>query len=316
MNKKNIWLFLIFSLLVFSCQTKQINFKLQKIWEIGSNEKESPYFFAYITDGITDDKNNLWIVDMKLGVVKKFDRDGKFKITIGKRGNGPGELMAPNSIFIKDDKIYIRELFGEIEIYDTTGKYIKTLNTLPGNFILLTKDNRILTNIQGRENNFILIYSEKGEKLDSFGVVASLPPVLQRILKIKSDFVRRAWIHNDYLFAGLGCQYMIHIYDLRTKKLVKELTRKINYPLKIKPRLRPFTTISVFVNDKYIYYSYVITKNDSSNQYLDIWDLRKEKYLSTIKLKGQIIAFDSDENVYVEEFIPYVKLIKYKLIKL
>ncbi len=314
MDKNNIFLIIWLILLLASCRSHKVQFELQKLWQIGSNEKESSYFFAFIADGITDEKGNLWVVDMKQGLVKKFDKNGEFKKSFGGRGNGPGELASPNSIFIKDDKVYIRELFGEIEVYDTSGKYIKTLKVPPGNFILLTEDKKILTNVQGKKENFIFIFSENGEKLDSFGVSRTLPALLKKILKIEHDFVRRACIYDNYLFAGFGFQYLIHIYDLKTKRLIKELKRKIEYPTELKPRLRPFSTIFIFSDDKYIYYSYVINKKDSSYYYLDIWS-RNSKYLNTVKLPGQLITIDKKKNLYIEIFTPYIKIYKFRLIE-
>jgi|Deesub1362B_J571_1020462.scaffolds.fasta_scaffold00181_50 sugar lactone lactonase YvrE len=72
-----------------------------------------------------DSAGNIYIVDSGNERIQKFDKNGKYIKTIGRKGQGPGEFDSPTSIFIDvEDNIYIKD-GREIEIFDKNGNFIK-----------------------------------------------------------------------------------------------------------------------------------------------------------------------------------------------
>jgi hypothetical protein len=58
--------------------------------------------------------------------VVKFDKDGKYLMTWGKKGSGPGEFNLPHSIDIDANRrLYVADRSNSrIQIFDENGKYI------------------------------------------------------------------------------------------------------------------------------------------------------------------------------------------------
>jgi len=54
-----------------------------------------------------DNQNNIFIMDVTAGSVKKFDKTGKFIKSFVKKGSGPGEVQRPYLLAIIDNTIFI-----------------------------------------------------------------------------------------------------------------------------------------------------------------------------------------------------------------
>ena len=53
---------------------------------------------------LVDDQGNIYVLDIQDGNIKKYAPDGKFVMTIGRKGQGPGELQGPMSIQMTPEK--------------------------------------------------------------------------------------------------------------------------------------------------------------------------------------------------------------------
>jgi len=53
---------------------------------------------------LVDDQGNIYVLDIQDGNIKKYTTDGKFVMTIGRKGQGPGELQGPMSIRMTSEK--------------------------------------------------------------------------------------------------------------------------------------------------------------------------------------------------------------------
>jgi hypothetical protein len=66
--------------------------------------------------------------------IQKFDKDGNYLQTIGRKGEGPGEFMRPFRIFLDEQgNIYVSEI-RKLNLFDPKGNYIKSL--VPPTFII------------------------------------------------------------------------------------------------------------------------------------------------------------------------------------
>jgi len=83
-------------------------------------------FFGLLMDIALDDKGFLFVSDYKENNIKKFDAAGKFLGTIGKKGQGPGDLNGPGELEFSHGRLYIREGMNmRVSILKPDGSVIK-----------------------------------------------------------------------------------------------------------------------------------------------------------------------------------------------
>jgi hypothetical protein len=99
------------------------SFNLIKDLEIGKEEGDENEILGRIMDVAIDSKYNIYILDWGFTRVQKYDSSGIYLQTIGKKGEGPGELIYPTAITIdKYDNLYLADR-NIIKIFDASGKY-------------------------------------------------------------------------------------------------------------------------------------------------------------------------------------------------
>ena len=103
----------------------EITFELEEDLSIG-NEEDENYLFYKIRDIQVDKEGNIYVSDSGNHRVQKFDKNGKYLLTIGKKGQGPGEFKLPTYIQIDENagNIYVNNESRKIIIFDKEGKYI------------------------------------------------------------------------------------------------------------------------------------------------------------------------------------------------
>jgi len=107
--------------------------ELEEDLSIGSVEDEK-YMFYRIGDIAVDSQNNIYILDGGNYRIQKFDKDGNYLQTIGRKGQGPGEFMQPFNVFLDEQgNIYVMEL-RKLHLFDPKGNYIKSV--VPPMFIM------------------------------------------------------------------------------------------------------------------------------------------------------------------------------------
>jgi hypothetical protein len=75
----------------------QLNLKLIRIWG-GGDEKDERIFFETPTDMVIDKNNLVYICDRHDHCVKVFKSDQEYVRTIGRKGQGPGDLLGPGKV--------------------------------------------------------------------------------------------------------------------------------------------------------------------------------------------------------------------------
>jgi hypothetical protein len=101
---------------------------------VGVEEGEENYMFGGRVYFNTDDEGNIYVNDWDRKRIQKFDPQGKYLITIGRKGRGPGEFVnAWNPRFDKDGNLYVFDLSNRrISFFTTDGEYLKQISLPQG----------------------------------------------------------------------------------------------------------------------------------------------------------------------------------------
>jgi hypothetical protein len=89
-------------------------------------EDDDNYMFYRVRDIEVDDHGNLYVLERGNCRLQKFDPDGQYLQTIGKKGQGPGEFERPAQLFLGEENIYVSE-YRKIHIFNGKGKFINSI---------------------------------------------------------------------------------------------------------------------------------------------------------------------------------------------
>lgn len=74
--------------------------RLEEDLSIEQEEVGDEYPFSEVRDLAVDEEQNIYVLDFKEPFIRVFDKFGKRLLTIGKRGQGPGEIQGPTSLCV------------------------------------------------------------------------------------------------------------------------------------------------------------------------------------------------------------------------
>jgi sugar lactone lactonase YvrE len=120
--------------------------------------------------------------------VAKFDKDGKFMGSWGKRGSGPGELTGVHGIAVDQSKrVYVADRSNHrIQIFDDQGTLLDIWpNLRQPNDILISKDQHVW--IADGTNAKVLEYDQAGKLLSSWGTYGTFPGQFWEIHQLSVD---------------------------------------------------------------------------------------------------------------------------------
>jgi hypothetical protein len=87
----------------------------------GGEDAEESHVLYQVAGFDVDRNGAVFVTDYKLNCIKKFDPSGSLKLTIGREGEGPGDLRRPTALII--------EASGHIVVFDSGNRRIQRLDT-------------------------------------------------------------------------------------------------------------------------------------------------------------------------------------------
>jgi hypothetical protein len=134
--------------------------ELEEDLAIGTVEGENTTFYQ-IRDIAVDSQGNLYVLDSGNHRIQKFNKDGNYLQTIGRKGQGPGEFMRPYDIFLDErGNIYVSE-GRRMNLFDPKGNSIKS-------FVI---NSFIMGFSVGSEGNIIAYGFVRAERGQNFGIL-------------------------------------------------------------------------------------------------------------------------------------------------
>jgi hypothetical protein len=100
--------------------------------QIGELDGPEEFLFVFISDVAVNSKGDIYVADRQLNEIRKFDKDGEYLLTIGRKGQGPGEFQNIKAIAVNmhDDLIAFDGMLGRVSIFSDNRELIKTTKKL------------------------------------------------------------------------------------------------------------------------------------------------------------------------------------------
>jgi len=199
-----------------------INFKIEKAFY--SDNDNSPYFFVGIHE-ICANSKYIYVSDWKEYSIKIFDLDLNLIKKIGKKGGGPGEF---SQIFAdlkcNEEKIFLLTI-NRLYVFSAEGEFEKkiVLRFIPRDVFILK--NLLLFRLYSSDKAFFEVDFD-GNILNKF-----YEPKIVSTKKCKTDFATPgAFLSSGGNFFIMdSLKYHIQIFNLKTRKVEKVLTRKVDF---------------------------------------------------------------------------------------
>jgi hypothetical protein len=103
---------------------------LKEEFVLGGGEAQGEAVFSSARKIAVDNDGNIYVGDIKQSCIKVFDKAGAHIRTIGRRGQGPGELSLVDSITINQDRqeLVVGDI-GKLVVFDLQGRFKKNIVT-------------------------------------------------------------------------------------------------------------------------------------------------------------------------------------------
>ena len=195
--------------------------KVQLVPELIIGEESDPHKAFYsIGSIIADDDGNIYVCETFDCRIKKFDRNGNYLLTFGRKGRGPGEFLLPSWMdFDNKGNLWVLDCGNQrASCFSADGKYLKSVR-LPidlsvGGFAIDRENNFYISMYDFETDKVIHKYSPDGVKLISFGEpVAFKSPLSYTDMTIKKEVSRGSLtIVNDEIYYTQKNPYEIRKY--------------------------------------------------------------------------------------------------------
>lgn len=204
-------------------------FHMEEDLSIGETAGKEEYMFSRISGISVDREERIYVLDYTEAKIKVFNNNGDCLRTIGRKGQGPGEMVSPFSICIsKKNEIVVQDLNNhQILYFSLDGENLKSISTAE----LIMVDSAI-----DSKNNIIGIVSTTGpekqiielKKFDSdlsprYSFYSlSLPSRSPAFNPFKPEL---CWslTEEDYVICGYPENYELKIFDPEGKLIRKIL---------------------------------------------------------------------------------------------
>lgn len=136
--------------------------------QIGELDGPEESLFVYISDVAVNSKGDIYVADRRLNEVRKFNKDGEYLLSLGRRGQGPGEFQSVKIVSVNshNELIAFDNMLERISIFSDKGELIKTTKKLlkdswiAPSKIFVTDGNYVLF---GKLSNSLKLFHEFGE---------------------------------------------------------------------------------------------------------------------------------------------------------
>jgi len=296
--------------------------ELKEDLSIGEAESGGEYMFSQIRDIAVDEAENIYVLDMKERQIKVFDEKGRYLRTIGKKGQGPGELGIPAFMSITNQNEVVVEDPGNrrLTYYALNGDFLSSTSTAKMTIAQTKIDSLgnilgVVQNIEKKVWEIRKFDPDFNRSLCSFGT-DPLPRDYRTYNPFKSS-MRWEVYPDDCVICGFPAEYELQVFDPEGK-LIRKITKEYD-PVKITPeeieeaekRAPPgrkleipkyhesFVRVSLTDRGRIIVQTRKKT-DDRKQDYYDVFD-RDGRYVARVPLRMRPRIWKKDKLYTIEE---------------
>lgn len=234
--------------------------KMRMVFEeelsIGVAEGDENYMFGGRVYFKTDDEGNFYVVDWDRKRIQKYDSMGKYLLTIGRKGQGPGEFQNIwDPKFDKEKNLYVMDIANDrVSFFNKEGKFVKQIKVPAGLSVLGINSKGFYFGSQSKQiedaamAKWISVYGIFDDKFNSIAEIHRKSIELKNPsgggAKSRAQFladifsteafkpnITHFFAENDFIYFGYPEKYEISVYSPEGK-LLKILQREYN-PIKV-----------------------------------------------------------------------------------
>ena len=311
------------------------SFEMIEELSIGEREGREEYMFQRLFTLAVNANEDIYVLDYQANHIRKFDKEGEYISTIGKSGQGPGELQAPRSLFCSDQGELVVGDINRVSYFTLDGEFLRSTAYKGGMIIIRDMDsegNFYAFDIVGAENVYeVKKFDSEFNHITSFGTSPLPNPNEDNpfFSVLRFDIIQGTRLVSGYAEEG----YVLEIKDTSgnlMRKIEKEYTpleptqedveeQTADDPPEMKRKLSvpkyfpPFRIMMADDEGRIYVYTYERTP-DREKYYYDIFDT-EGKYIFKIPFesrphvikKNRIYTIDEDEDGY--EYVMRYKVI-------
>ncbi len=222
--------------------------RLTPVLKLGDLDAEDDhYLFARPSSVAVDAFGRIYVLDSQEGRIQKYDKDGKYLATIGRKGQGPGEFQVPTGLVLDTDgSLIVTDLRSQKKVWlSPEGRHLKSidlnapLTPLPGGGFLAGLPQVVMRVTAGSGGVSAPVQENAMAKKLLRVLDASLKTIREFVDASPKDDDMASQAYNRFRFAldgsdhvvvAFGCQNRIEKYSL-DGRLLWRADRELNYPL-------------------------------------------------------------------------------------
>lgn len=246
-----------------------------------------------------DPSGQIYVTDAMDYSLKKFDADGKLLRKAGRKGQGPGEFLAPRLLVRSDKHLFVTDQrIPGIQVFDHTLRYIRRIPIkIPiGDVCVLSEDRIAVVALLLYQSGSIHVYNHDGQMLRQIQYSEEKKSSMM-------DWVEIGFDRDDNLYVLYNFQDRIEKFDAAGRKLwsrplldIKKIKTKKIGPWKVPDKII-FKDL-VFDSEGRLY---ILGGGRSENPSRDVYVLNQEgELLTTFTLPepSHCIYIDSRDFLY------------------
>lgn len=211
LSKRVFFLFgliMIIPFLLYSEGKEDIDWHLEEVLSIGSFDDD--ILFQWVGVAV-DREQNIYVSDTLDYSLKKFDAKGKLIKKTGRKGQGPGEFLAPRYIDHTEISIYVSDQYNpKIQVFDKNLNYTHSIPIpMPvSDFSILPEEEIAVATLSTTKSGRIYIFNSTGQ--------------IQREILYTNEKLPLLMDMVNFEFDSQGCLYLVYNYQDKIEKFSPE----------------------------------------------------------------------------------------------
>jgi len=261
---------------LFTLGIEECDWHLEEVLSIGSLEDDLLFQWVGI---VVDGEQNIYVTDALDYSLKKFDSAGRLVKKAGRKGQGPGEFLAPRYLGSTKGFIYVSDQFlPKIQVFDKNLNYRHSVPiSIPvSDFSVLSSEEIAVASLSSVKSGRIFIFDSEGK--------------LNRELQYSDEKLPLMMDMVNFVFGPQGHLYLVYNYQDKIEKFDPEGKKLWSRKLLGVKKVKKEEIASFVLPSKLIYKDIVL--DDSENIFIlgGSFSRNPSRYVYVLNPEGQLLT--------------------------